>query len=73
MEEWVPYRAGRPEEKLIEVALTKCRLCFTERELIRLLARDPALWKKALARGKASRRAEKAARRGPPPPIARKP
>lgn len=43
--------------KYIEIRLTKCRLYLTEPELVRLLQRDPALWREAIRRGKWARRA----------------
>lgn len=55
METQTPYKAG---PQYIEIKLTKCRLFLTEAELQKLLSRDPALWKKALKRGKAVQRAE---------------
>ncbi|MCL6561278.1 MAG: hypothetical protein K6U74_21320 [Firmicutes bacterium] len=49
--------------KLIPVRMTKAVLYLTEPELVRLLAKDPALWQKAIRRGKFVRRARAA--RGP--------
>jgi len=57
METQTPYTA------YVEIRTTKCRLFLTEAELQKLLARDPALWKKALKRGKAIKRARRAAAR----------
>lgn len=54
MEAQTPYKAG---PQYIEIKLTKCRLFLTEAELQKLLARDPALWRVALKRGKAVQRA----------------
>ena len=41
-------------KQLIEI----CTLFFTQQELQQLLARDPALWARAVKRGKGVRRAE---------------
>jgi hypothetical protein len=64
MEERAVYRVpGRPEERLIEIKLSRCWLILTERELVSLLARNHALWVRAIRRGKHRRRAEKNASR----------
>jgi len=53
MEGQTPYQAGKPaKEKLIKVKMTKTILFLYEHELVRLLARDPALWREAIRRGK---------------------
>lgn len=52
-----------PEGRLIEIRLAGALLVLGERELIDLLRRDPALWKQALLRGKALRRARLAQER----------
>jgi hypothetical protein len=43
--------------KLVRVRLNKATLYFTPQELAGLLARDPALWARAIRRGKAIKRA----------------
>ncbi|MGI6513514.1 MAG: hypothetical protein ACOX3D_04050 [Syntrophomonadales bacterium] len=45
-------------KQLIEIKMPKCTLFFTQQELQQLLARDPALWARAVKRGKGVRRAE---------------
>lgn len=47
----------------IEIKMSRCRLYFTERELIDLLATSPTLWTLALKRGKAFQRANTAKKR----------
>jgi hypothetical protein len=44
--------------KLVEIRMTKTTLYFTEPELVRLLAKDPELWREAIRRGKFIRRAK---------------
>lgn len=64
MEEPTPYLAGKPKrERLIEVSMTKHTLFLTERELAHLLSLNPALWAKAIRRGKFIRRQRAAERR----------
>lgn len=52
-------------KQLIEIKMPKCTLFFTQQELQQLLARDPALWTKALRRGKHILRQRKEAARRP--------
>lgn len=49
--------------KFIEIKLTKCRLYLTESEIRHLLSRDIELYKEALMRGKAIKRAEDSRKR----------
>lgn len=56
---------------LIRVRLNKATLYFTPQELTGLLEKDPALWLKAIKRGKAIRRAENARKRPERPPAPR--
>ncbi|MEW6425187.1 MAG: hypothetical protein AB1523_10665 [Bacillota bacterium] len=60
MEEQTPYLAGPKRKKLIAIKMTKTTLFLTESELSRLLAKDPALWREAIRRGKHIRREAKA-------------
>ena len=46
--------------KLIAIKMTKATLFLTEPELVQLLAKDLALWREAIRRGKHIRRAAKA-------------
>ncbi|NSW84275.1 MAG: hypothetical protein HPY90_13575 [Syntrophothermus sp.] len=50
---------------LIRVRLNKATLYFTPQELTGLLAKDPALWTKAIKRGKAVLRQRQAEQRAP--------
>jgi hypothetical protein len=45
--------------RLIEIRMTKTTLYLTEPELVRLLAREPELWREAIRRGKCIQRARK--------------
>ena len=46
----------------LQIKLTKCLLILTEAELMRCLAKEPHIFKKAIGRGKAYKRCERAAR-----------
>lgn len=61
MEEREVYETGKPQ-RMIEIKLSRCLLCLTERELQTLLARDPELWAMALRRGKSTIRGRQARR-----------
>lgn len=45
--------------KLVRLAMTKTILYLTEQELVKLLAADPDLWKKAIQRGKYEKRRQR--------------
>jgi hypothetical protein len=45
--------------RLIEIRMTKTTLYLTEPELVRLLSRDPEIWREAIRRGKYIQRARK--------------
>lgn len=49
--------------KMIEVKMSKCSLFLTEEEIISLLAKNQALWIKAIGRGKAFLRNKTARKR----------
>jgi len=46
-------------EKQLLIRATKCTLVLTESELMRCLAKEPDIFKKAIGRGKAHIRAER--------------
>jgi hypothetical protein len=51
-----------PDDRCIEIRLSRCLLVLGERELLRLLHRDVPLWLEAVRRGKAIMRARRAGR-----------
>lgn len=61
----MPQLAEFPDDNsvLIRIRCAGCLLVLSERELVRLLGRDPELWVRGVARGKALLRAEAATRR----------
>lgn len=63
MEERFPYLAGPKREKLVELRMSKAVLYLTEPELVRLLAKDPELWRRGLRRGKFVKRTRAMERR----------
>jgi hypothetical protein len=50
-------------DKPIEIKLNRCTLIIYENELIKMLAANPELFRKASGRGKAAQRADTTARR----------
>jgi hypothetical protein len=50
-------------EQLLHIRLPKCLIVLTKGELLTLLRHDPDLWRNALERGKAARRAQQAKKR----------